>query len=183
LTRSSSSEFVFGEYASVHSVLQKILKSSRPVTISERVCPQNHFLHERVTSYNGCDIVTHADAETSLQNYVNNFNVALGVACDSTLLPRTTFVQLPPLLAFDLGRNVPKLPATLRITTSNDQSSYVLKGVVYYAHNHFTCRVITNSGMIWFHDGIFTGRNLVPEGSGLENLPSDNAIVAVYLHR
>ena len=163
LARSSTSEFVFGEYASVHRVLQKLLKSSRPVTISERVCPQNHFLHERVTSYNECDTVTHAG--TSLQDW------------------RTTFVQLPPLLAFDLGRNVPKLPATLRITTSNGQSPYVLKGVVYYAHNHFTCRVITNSGMIWFHDGIFTGRNLVSEGSGLENLPSDNANVAVYLHR
>ncbi|KAF8218438.1 hypothetical protein L208DRAFT_1351415, partial [Tricholoma matsutake] len=40
---------------------------------------------------------------------------------------------------------------------------YYLRGVIYFAANHFTARLITRSGMVWYHDGIFTGRSLIYE--------------------
>ncbi|KAJ7664168.1 hypothetical protein B0H17DRAFT_952241 [Mycena rosella] len=38
-----------------------------------------------------------------------------------------------------------------------------LRGIVYGGQAHFTSRFIDINGTIWFHDGISTGRNCVPE--------------------
>jgi hypothetical protein len=40
-----------------------------------------------------------------------------------------------------------------------------LKGLVYRGGFHFTCRIIDESGNIWFHDGIITGRTSIKEGT------------------
>ena len=39
-----------------------------------------------------------------------------------------------------------------------------LEGLVYHGGYHFTCQIIDESGNIWFHDGITTGRTLTKEG-------------------
>ena len=39
-----------------------------------------------------------------------------------------------------------------------------LKGLVYHGGYHFTCWIIDESGNIWFHDGMTTGRISVKEG-------------------
>ncbi|KAJ6461129.1 hypothetical protein C8R47DRAFT_993644 [Mycena vitilis] len=38
-----------------------------------------------------------------------------------------------------------------------------LRGVIYGGQNHFTCRFIRQDGSMWFHDGITTGRDCIPE--------------------
>ena len=45
---------------------------------------------------------------------------------------------------------------------------------------HFTECVIINSGMVWFHDGMFTGRSLSYETNNLTSISRDHAVVAFY---
>ena len=45
----------------------------------------------------------------------------------------------------------------LIISHKGSRWEYKLKGAIYFGNNHFTCRLIDNNGMIWFHDGITTG--------------------------
>ena len=33
---------------------------------------------------------------------------------------------------------------------------YKLRGLIYHGDHHFSCRVIDETGGIWFHDGIHT---------------------------
>ncbi|KAJ6480466.1 hypothetical protein C8R47DRAFT_1050141 [Mycena vitilis] len=40
-----------------------------------------------------------------------------------------------------------------------------LRGIVYGGQGHFTCRLIRKDGRMWFHDGITTGRNCLPEAN------------------
>ncbi|KAI0825908.1 hypothetical protein BC629DRAFT_1261880, partial [Irpex lacteus] len=42
---------------------------------------------------------------------------------------------------------------------------YRLIGIIYYGGSHFTSRVITNEGSIWYHDGIETGKSCIHEGN------------------
>ncbi|EIW53762.1 uncharacterized protein TRAVEDRAFT_77901, partial [Trametes versicolor FP-101664 SS1] len=44
---------------------------------------------------------------------------------------------------------------------------YRLCGLIYFGKFHFTCRVVDRHGDVWFHDGMKTGTNLVPEGNVL----------------
>jgi hypothetical protein len=39
-----------------------------------------------------------------------------------------------------------------------------LKGLVYYGDFHFTCRIIDESGSIWFHDGMTTEKISIKDG-------------------
>jgi len=39
-----------------------------------------------------------------------------------------------------------------------------LAGIIYSGQNHFICRVVDDSGMVWYHDGITTGRRCTREG-------------------
>ncbi|KAF8221824.1 hypothetical protein L208DRAFT_1325867, partial [Tricholoma matsutake] len=54
--------------------------------------------------------------------------------------------------------------------------------VIYYAAEHFTARFIARSGMVWYHDGLLTGRSLVYEGTVQNGIPHKNAIVGLYVH-
>ncbi|KAI0354008.1 hypothetical protein OH77DRAFT_1405729 [Trametes cingulata] len=42
---------------------------------------------------------------------------------------------------------------------------YRLCGLIYFGKFHFTCRVVTGSGKVHLHDGMKTGKKLVPEGN------------------
>ncbi|KAI0788943.1 hypothetical protein BC629DRAFT_1273008, partial [Irpex lacteus] len=42
---------------------------------------------------------------------------------------------------------------------------YKLIGIIYYGNNHFTSRIISNSGDIWYHDGIETQSQCQYEGN------------------
>ncbi|KAF8233646.1 hypothetical protein L208DRAFT_1132001, partial [Tricholoma matsutake] len=49
----------------------------------------------------------------------------------------------------------------LEINCQGSHVCYILKGVVYLANEHFTEHVITDTGMVWYHDGMFTGHSCV----------------------
>ena len=59
---------------------------------------------------------------------------------------------------------------------------YNLRGVVYFSDKHFTARMITNTGTVWFHDGMLTGSSLLYESQNLATVCTDRAILAVYRH-
>ncbi|KAJ6458942.1 hypothetical protein C8R47DRAFT_994903 [Mycena vitilis] len=52
-----------------------------------------------------------------------------------------------------------------------------LRGIVYGGQSHFTCRLIGKDGKMWFHDGITTGRDCIPEVN-FQSLPDK-----LVLHR
>jgi hypothetical protein len=99
-------------------------------------------------------------------------------------MKRTTFVRAPPLLAFDISisTSLVTLDPVLWILCNNSRIRYVLRGIIYFDNQHFTERVITSTGMIWYHDGIFTGRSLVYESQDLNSITMENAVMAFYTH-
>ena len=59
---------------------------------------------------------------------------------------------------------------------------YVIRGVIYFNNEHFTERVVTTSstGMIWYHDGTFTGCSLVYDSQDLTSITTENPVMAFY---
>ena len=56
---------------------------------------------------------------------------------------------------------------------------------MYHLDNHFTSRIVSESGHVWYHDGIETGKQMVPEGRigdiELGTCKSGIAVCAVYV--
>jgi len=178
-----SDQFAFSRYASVHCIMEQLLKTAWPVTAADILCPNGHDIDRNSSPTCSCQMIVFRCPGMSLQEYVDNFTVSLTSKCSTcnvNFLRSTTFVHTPALLAFDLGRNVPSLDPVLQITCTNSRIPYNLRGVVYFSDEHFTARVITNAGTVWFHDGMLTGSSLLYESQNLATVYTDRAILAIY---
>jgi hypothetical protein len=70
-----------------------------------------------------------------------------------------------PLHQVDVtDRNVTLVSRTVKIQGSVFATTLHLKGLVYHGGYHFTCRIVDESGNIWFHDGMSTGRTSIKDG-------------------
>ena len=84
--------------------------------------------------------------------------------CNAPLGTRIHFSDTHKIYAIDVtDRNV-TLSRTVKIQGSVRATTLHLKGLVYHGGYHFTCRIVDESGNIWFHDGMTTGRILIKDG-------------------
>jgi hypothetical protein len=178
-------EFAFGRYTSVHAVMNRLLISPFPVMKSLIMCPNNHEVDRDERSSNSCEIMTHAaPAHYSVQQYMDNFitpSSSVCHGCGETLIRSFSFIFHPPILAIELWGGLRALDIVLNIEASGSFCQYNLRGVIYFSCEHFTSRIITNNGMIWFHDGIFTGSRLIHEPTNISSVPVTDSILAIYV--
>jgi hypothetical protein len=179
-----SSNFTFGEYASVHSLADYFLTSTAHVTSSEWLCCSGHIMDKRESHRSSSHFVL-LRVGCGLQDYMDDMSDPLSAACSVcqvNLWWRFTLMYHPPLVSVELGQDTSALDV-LELTCRNVCRKYHLRGVIYFAANHFTTWVITGSGMVWYHDGLFTGRSLIYENAKADNIniPQENAIMGIYL--
>ena len=183
-----SQEFTFGSYTSVQSIAEYLFRAEEIVTISDVSCPEGHGGNprNRQLSTSSYQIIILGTTEISLQACMDDFSLELAskcMTCDTHLIKHTTFIQTPPLLAFDMSTGlVSSINPILWTLCNSTRVRYVLRGVIYFDDHHFTECVVTSTGMVWFHDGIFTGRSLVYESQGLTPITTENAVMAFYIH-
>ncbi|KAF8225748.1 hypothetical protein L208DRAFT_1504222, partial [Tricholoma matsutake] len=63
---------------------------------------------------------------------------------------------------------------------------YRLRGVMYHLEDHFILRFITESGSVWYHDGMSTGQQMENEGNFVDMIDigtcqSRIATCAIYI--
>ncbi|KAJ6529446.1 hypothetical protein DFH09DRAFT_155008, partial [Mycena vulgaris] len=72
-----------------------------------------------------------------------------------------------PNLCLPTGHWPPRSQAApehkLRFDLEGTTRILLLRGVIYFGNIHFTSRIISSDGRVWFHDGIGTGRACVDE--------------------
>ena len=179
-----STEFIISHYTSVHCIIKCFFKSQYPVTISDLMCPYGHVVDRHRLPTSSCVLIVFAQPGTSLQYCIDNFTHSTGSkcqTCDTFLLWSTSFVQSPPLIIFDLGACVPTLSSVILIPCGEtSQVPYNLRGIIYYKDQHFTSRFVTGTGVIWFHNGMFTGSSLIYEGQNIDSITTETATIAIY---
>ncbi|KAF8119755.1 hypothetical protein K438DRAFT_1656200, partial [Mycena galopus ATCC 62051] len=83
-----------------------------------------------------------------------------------------SFQHPPPLLLFSLGDDNILIDSLLNIDVAGQKKKYAVRGVIYSGSNHFTSRVVAESGLVWYHDGIETGSTMIAEGSLYQQNPT-----------
>jgi hypothetical protein len=87
------------------------------------------------------------------------------VHCGSSLCKQTRFgPTMPPLLALSLTQGNLKVTPTIEISQGNRKAKYHLKGIIYHGGYHFTARIVTSQGDVWYHDGMTTAKECRYEG-------------------
>jgi len=131
-----------------------------------------------------CLIIILNGEDETLQACMDDFAVQLSLKCSTCgahLSRNITFIQMPPVLAFDIGnRALLSLDPVIWITCAGDHMCYTLRGVIYFKDDHFTEHIITSTGMVWFHNGMFMGWSLLYKSQELGSITTDHASMALY---
>ncbi|KAJ7452026.1 hypothetical protein FB451DRAFT_1051022, partial [Mycena latifolia] len=119
------------------------------------------------------------------------FNCPICLAADGRRLRMTRTVSLtsvPPLLFIMVEDERVVLDRLIKLRCADRTAVLRLRGVIYYGAAHFTARIITAGGVMWFHDGLATGKSTVRQGT-LQDLTSGKelhfcngrkAVAAIY---
>jgi len=84
--------------------------------------------------------------------------------CNAPLETKIHFSDPHKIYAVDVTDRHVTLSRTVKIQGFARATTLHLKGLVYHGDFHFTCRIIDESGNIWLHDGMTTGRSTLKEG-------------------
>ncbi|KII92304.1 hypothetical protein PLICRDRAFT_104202 [Plicaturopsis crispa FD-325 SS-3] len=84
--------------------------------------------------------------------------------CASPMHRRTVFTSTPHLLAFNLYNCDTNPAKIIRVPTEDKEITLRLRGVIYHGDFHFTARIITRDGRLWYYDGATTGGTSLLEG-------------------
>jgi hypothetical protein len=84
--------------------------------------------------------------------------------CNAPLETKIHFSEPHKIYAIEVTDKNVTLSRTVKIQQLVWATMLHFKGLVYHDGYHFTCQIIDESGNIWFHDGITTGRSSTKEG-------------------
>lgn len=83
--------------------------------------------------------------------------------CKRKLAQRIQFDHLSQFMTFVTNGLHIELEQTIQL--SHDNSEYKLCDIIYYGQFHFTSRIISVNGDIWYNDGMTTGTKSILEGN------------------
>jgi hypothetical protein len=189
LHRLSPVHFSWGQFTSVTVLLEYLLSMPTPVIQSDFVCVNGHCSENRMTNSRCCLLAVASTESASVTDWMHDLKEETNVTCSYCLEKMKIahrFLLPLPLIVLDVSSNQLQIDATFSLLVNNEECTYGLQGIVYYGDSHFTARVVSKSGMVWFHDGIATGQSLLYEGTILTFTGSFNlcrgkeAAVVVY---
>ncbi|KAJ7218914.1 hypothetical protein C8J57DRAFT_1095413, partial [Mycena rebaudengoi] len=74
----------------------------------------------------------------------------------SHLVRQTTLMSVPDVLCLSITSKQVQLDPVLRFNCNGRTVVTKLRGIIYHGDEHFTSRIFSADGDIWFHDGITT---------------------------
>ena len=164
----SPEEFKWGEMTSVHHLVQYLLTTESTTVETYLQCPQNHNTGGALQAVSNCYVISAGNARpVSISQWMANWTEPtrhLCTTCQRQMNMMFKFQQPWPLIAFDFAWQTPEIEPELPLHVNGNNIQYRLRGIIYYGENHFTSRIISETGQTWFHDGITTGQSVIYEG-------------------
>ena len=191
LQASNRQEFKFGRYISITTLFETLCEGLDNIQIIYRMCINQHSFY----MHNSSSVLLSAGTNSfnSINQWISEYSEPTRQTCIICNLPlylKYTFENIPEFLIFDfegLQVNVFEINKSFLLNKDGIQYLFNLRGVIYFSQNHFTSRIITQSGQVWFHDGITLQHSMRYEGLlDTELCPnmfysnSGNAVLAIY---
>ena len=175
---------------SVASLATEICRTPNPVASSQLICKQCEYYEPQRSDR--LAYIVHADRYTigSTSRWIRTLEHEQQSRCPVCLaeMEQPIFYNEPPsLLVLEYsGKNV-KTSHKLIIEHDKGFIDLYLRGIVYLGGFHFTCRIFSEGGDIYYHDGRETGVTCINDGqlktmqySSLQTCKNRGLILAVY---
>ena len=159
-------DFPMGEsYASVGDLAFRILSSDQVISESQLVCSECDYAEYEVDGNLGH--ILHGKPHgtpTSTLRWIAGLEKSTKKKCpdcSSKIVEQQYYTTVPKLMVFEYPDMDIKTSHSIKF---KDKTVLKLRGIVYHGNNHFTSRIISSEGHIWFHDGMSTGSTCEDDG-------------------
>jgi DNA-directed RNA polymerase subunit M/transcription elongation factor TFIIS len=147
--------------ASVGDLASTMLESDRTISESQRVCSECEYTEDKA-NHHLTHVVSYSNGNkpVSTSGWISDLQTSTKRTCPdclSVMIKKINYMELPKLLVFEYPNSNINTSHEIRVEVNNQTAVLHLRGIVYHGENHFTSRVISPEGKIWYHDGITTG--------------------------
>jgi hypothetical protein len=177
--------------ASVSELAFKMFASTALDGISELYCSKCDQYETEIDCNIGQVLNIASCKVSSTQNCISHLMIPQNQRCTecfTRLEQCLTYNEPPKLLILEYPDSNIKTSHKIKIKMNNDITLLHLKGIIYHGENHFTSRIVSKDGKIWFNDGIATGGKSIEEGhlstmsdKDLKKCKGKNFVLAIML--
>ncbi|KAJ6460798.1 hypothetical protein C8R47DRAFT_993771 [Mycena vitilis] len=167
MSNSKPDYFPYGPNTTSIDLIAQVILPSRYYAVGRQSCAVCGYVDQRdygvLESYLSAGLSTRQTYPegVQLQVWMDQYMSNGRNNCPASMA--TTLRDVPPMILLDLSSDRLVFSDELRFTCQGAVVSLKLRGIIYGGGHHFTCRYIEKDGEMWFHDGITTGRDCLPE--------------------
>ena len=192
-------QFAWASFSSPCDIMPYLFSMPITTTATHLECDNGHTIPDVIRINDTCCVMSAGRFRyKSVQDWMTLLKESTRHVCDECLQSTGTphnlyrhskFTHILPLIALDFCTQQIQIDHTITVRIDELEVGYILSGVMYYGNSHFTSRIIQANRMVWFHDGIATGKKMTYEGK-LDNLNnnldltrcgSKTAVGAIYI--
>ena len=149
--------------ASVGELAFKMLQSDRKIAKSQLLCTScdtatnlkwdKKFGYKLDAGYNTPSSIT--EWMSSIENETNK----KCPNCSEQMIKQVSYTNAPELVVFEYPEFDITTNHTIILDVQDDKQKILhLRGIFYHGNDHFTSKIVTTDGILWFNDGISTGQ-------------------------
>jgi len=174
----------------IQELIYQLFKTNDSLASSFMVCNdcdhEVELVNERTSNIIHCPIEFSGTTADYCHYIITHKTIGKCGKCKGEVDKVTRFHQIPSILAFSLNDKL-TLSKKMKVNIEGSSVVFTLRGIIYFGGYHFTSRIMTSDGQIWFHDGILTGYRSQAIGktsdftnSELLECNGKDAIIALY---
>ena len=160
-------KFPWGGFTAAADILNYILETNETTVKSIITCSHNTSYYYVVVE--SCLMDAGRGEKSSVRSWMTSWKDRSNHFCEMCNDYRQIVMKIckvMPMVALDLTgqHRVPKIDVNFELFINNVQVVYILRGIIYFGDNHYTCRIVNEDGLVWYHDGIATQNSVIFEG-------------------
>jgi len=161
--------FPYGQVGtSLSQLALEIFASSTNIAHRQDRCTNCDFSKTAIEDRLGCIFSLDFNSTVSTSYTLKTHGHDLEDRCSMCLSNMRTcvfYTEFPLMLLFDHAAYIVKPSKEIKFNCENNQTiKYRLIGLLYFGGFHFTSRIISPEGDVWYHDGMQTGNNFKSQG-------------------
>ena len=176
--------------ASVGELGIKLMESTNKNAISQVYCTQCDYAEIEYSDQLGYIFNIEKSKAYSTQKWLDSLEIPCRDKCNecfSKLTHQIDYKEKPDLLLLEYPHTNIKSSHKIKLKVNDEYKVLSLRGIIYHGGNHFSSRIISSDGTIWYNDGIETGKNSIEDGhlstisyEDLKFCKGKNLVLVVY---
>jgi hypothetical protein len=156
---------------SVGDLITELFDSNKSIAFLKVICSTCGYENPNVQKWFGCMHYVSSTYTGTTSDWLNrSINFKKCSQCTGSSSKKYFYTEEPNVLIFAYDKFFKsQISHKIQLVVNEKHMTLNLSGLIYHGQFHFTSRIISHNGNVWYHDGRTTGKECVPQGQ-LQNI-------------